>query len=79
MIQADRVAQGNQVSGSLRPADSGELGGHQDVPLWVPLLGYGVERLAGHGDTALRRRGADRLALGADIHHAGLSTLVDMR
>src|SRR5436190_13363569 len=79
VVQAQRVAQRDQLGRPLRRQRPRHLAHRQHVALRHLLLGHEPERLARHPDRAFRYRRAHRDGLVAHIHHARPARLVHMR
>src|SRR2546426_1200568 len=79
VIQAQRVAEGDQLGRPLRRQRPRHLAHRQHVALGHLLIGHEPKRLARHPDRAFRHRRAHRDGLVAHIHHARPARLVHMR
>src|SRR6266853_399288 len=79
VIQAQRVAEGDQLGRPLRRQRSRHLAHRQHVALGHLLIGHEPERLARHPDRPFCYRRAHRDGLIAYIHHPRTARLVHMR
>src|SRR5205807_1242360 len=79
VIQAQRVAEGDQLGRPLRRQRSRHLAHRQHVALGHLLIGHEPERLARHPDRAFRHRRADCDGLVAHVHHPCPACFVHVR
>src|SRR6266480_101632 len=79
VIQAQRVAQRDQLGRPLRRQGARHLAHRQHVALGHLLFGHEPERLARHPDRPFRHCRADRDGLVAHVHHSRPARLVYMR
>src|SRR5947199_5154119 len=79
VVQAQRVAQRDQLGRPLRRQRARHLAYRQDVALGHLLIGHESERLARHPDRAFRHRRAHGDGLVAYVHHSRPARLVHMR
>ena len=77
-IEAERVAQRDQVGGFLRRHDPGNARGGKHVALCHRAVADRVEGLRRHSDAADRHGYAVRFSLGADIDHARLALRIEV-